>query len=243
MLHVYDHQPFYVCLYGFTHHSFLLPLSPSLFSLSFSPLPPSLSPFPPSPSLSLLLSSLLSPPPSSLSLFLQSFLIIHYIYVHCILHYNRLLPYGCISTGARVGFIQCVTQAETIANIQKMLKSTKSKLTLWDSTLLYQWLKDKSPTEQQYVPPLFYSILLFLYHCLLIFFSPSLFPFLSTHSLSPSLSSLHSISLSLPLPSSLSLPPSLFPSLPLSLPRPPSLSLSLSPPPFLSLPFFPVAFF
>ena len=115
-----------------------------------------------------------------------------------------------------------------------MLKSTKSKLTLWDSTLLYQWLKDKSPTEQQYVPPLFYSILLFLYHCLLIFFSPSLFPFLSTHSLSPSLSSLHSISLSLPLPSSLSLPPSLFPSLPLSLPRPPSLSLSLS----LPLPFF-----
>lgn len=60
----------------------------------------------------------------------------------------RLLPYGCISTGARVGFIECVTQAETIANIQKMLKS-KSKLGLWDSSLLYQWLKDKSPTEAQ----------------------------------------------------------------------------------------------
>jgi phosphatidylinositol-4,5-bisphosphate 3-kinase len=59
----------------------------------------------------------------------------------------RLLPYKCISTGARVGFIECVTQAETIANIQKMLKSTKSKLVLWDSSLLYVWLKDKSPTE------------------------------------------------------------------------------------------------
>ena len=52
-----------------------------------------------------------------------------------------------------------MTQAETIANIQKLLKS-KSKLSLWDSSLLYQWLKDKSPTDTQYVCM---SVFLFAY--------------------------------------------------------------------------------
>ncbi len=40
-------------------------------------------------------------------------------------------------------------RAETIANIQKNEKSNKPKL--WDSSLLYSWLKEKNPTEPQYV--------------------------------------------------------------------------------------------
>ncbi len=61
----------------------------------------------------------------------------------------RLLPYGCLSTGYRVGFIEIVRKAETIANIQKE-KSGRPKLG-WDSGVLYTWLKEKSPTEPQYV--------------------------------------------------------------------------------------------
>ena len=64
-------------------------------------------------------------------------------------HACRLLPYGCLSTGNRVGFIEIVRRAETIANIQKNEKSSKPKL--WDSSLLYTWLKEKNPTEPQYV--------------------------------------------------------------------------------------------
>ena len=59
----------------------------------------------------------------------------------------RLLPYGCLSTGPRVGFIEIVRRAETIANIQKNEKS-KPRLG-WDSGVLYNWLKEKNPTEPQ----------------------------------------------------------------------------------------------
>ena len=61
----------------------------------------------------------------------------------------RLLPYGCLSTGYRVGFIEIVRKSETIANIQKD-KTGRSKLG-WDSGVLYAWLKEKNPTEPQYV--------------------------------------------------------------------------------------------
>ena len=64
----------------------------------------------------------------------------------------RLLPYGALSTGNRVGFIEVVRKSETIANIQKFEKATASKrIGLWDSTLLYTWLKKKNATEAQYV--------------------------------------------------------------------------------------------
>lgn len=55
----------------------------------------------------------------------------------------RLLPYGCIATGSLVGFIECIGESETIANIQKAGK--KSAMKLWDSNLLYEWLKKKNP--------------------------------------------------------------------------------------------------
>ncbi len=60
---------------------------------------------------------------------------------------SRLLPYGCLSTGHRVGFIEIVRKSETIANIQKE-KSGRSRLG-WDSSVLYTWLKEKNPTEPQ----------------------------------------------------------------------------------------------
>lgn len=60
----------------------------------------------------------------------------------------RLLPYGCLSTGNRVGFIEIVRKSNTIANIQKE-KSSRPKLGLWDSNVLYAWLKEKNPTEPQ----------------------------------------------------------------------------------------------
>lgn len=73
------------------------------------------------------------------------------VYDHFIIHqlyYFRLLPYGCLSTGHRVGFIEIVRKSETIANIQKE-KSGRSRLG-WDSSVLYTWLKEKNPTEPQY---------------------------------------------------------------------------------------------
>ncbi len=70
-----------------------------------------------------------------------------YVVTCCILC-CRLLPYGCMSTGNRMGFIEIVRKSETIANIQKD-KSSRPKLGLWDSTVLYAWLKEKNPTEPQ----------------------------------------------------------------------------------------------
>lgn len=60
---------------------------------------------------------------------------------------SRLLPYGCLSTGHRVGFIEIVRKSETIANIQKE-KSGRTRIG-WDSGVLYAWLKEKNPTEPQ----------------------------------------------------------------------------------------------
>ena len=80
---------------------------------------------------------------------MTSFSCIIVSYVNSIFSLFRLLPYGCISTGARVGFIECVTQCETIANIQKNYRRSGPKLSLWDSNLLYQYLKEKNPLEAQ----------------------------------------------------------------------------------------------
>lgn len=63
----------------------------------------------------------------------------------------RLLPYGCLSTGGRVGFIEIVRKSETIANIQKDKKEGQKSKLFWDSSLLYAWLKEKNPTEPQLV--------------------------------------------------------------------------------------------
>lgn len=62
---------------------------------------------------------------------------------------TRLLPYGCVATGHKLGFIEVVRRADTIANIQKNHKTARPKLT-WDSQVLYQWLKEKNQTEARW---------------------------------------------------------------------------------------------
>ena len=67
-------------------------------------------------------------------------------------HILRMLPYGALSTGSRVGFIEVVRKSETIANIQKLEKANAGKrIGLWDSHLLYAWLEKKNVVEQQCV--------------------------------------------------------------------------------------------
>lgn len=69
-------------------------------------------------------------------------------YSNILFLFLRLLPYGCLSTGHRVGFIEIVRKSETIANIQKE-KCGRTKRIGWDSGVLYAWLKEKNPTEPQ----------------------------------------------------------------------------------------------
>ena len=62
-----------------------------------------------------------------------------------------MLPYGALSTGNRVGFIEVVRKSETIANIQKLEKQNTGQRIgiLWDSSILYSWLKKKNVAEPQ----------------------------------------------------------------------------------------------
>ena len=59
-----------------------------------------------------------------------------------------MLPYGCLATGEKSGFIEVVQDSETIANIQKLRKKGKG---LWDSHLLLDWLKERNPDPVQWV--------------------------------------------------------------------------------------------
>ncbi|XP_072757621.1 phosphatidylinositol 4,5-bisphosphate 3-kinase catalytic subunit delta isoform [Anoplolepis gracilipes] len=58
----------------------------------------------------------------------------------------RMNPYGCISTENRVGMIEVVLNAETIANIQKE-KGTFSATAAFRRGSLLAWLKDHNHTE------------------------------------------------------------------------------------------------
>ncbi|KAK9501564.1 hypothetical protein O3M35_012267 [Rhynocoris fuscipes] len=58
----------------------------------------------------------------------------------------RMNPYGCISTDNKVGLIEVVLEAETIANIQKE-KGMFSATSAFRKGSLLAWLKDHNPTE------------------------------------------------------------------------------------------------
>lgn len=58
----------------------------------------------------------------------------------------RMNPYGCISTDLRVGLIEVVLNAETIANIQKD-KGMLSATSAFQKGSLLAWLKDHNPSE------------------------------------------------------------------------------------------------
>ena len=61
----------------------------------------------------------------------------------------RLIPYGCMSTGDRVGLIEVVLESKTVANIQK--KVGKSARAAFNKKCLYQWLQNENPDQARYV--------------------------------------------------------------------------------------------
>ncbi|XP_023694840.1 phosphatidylinositol 4,5-bisphosphate 3-kinase catalytic subunit gamma isoform [Paramormyrops kingsleyae] len=58
-----------------------------------------------------------------------------------------LLPYGCISTGNKIGMIEIVKDATTIANIQQ---STVGNTGAFKDEILNQWLREKCLTEEMF---------------------------------------------------------------------------------------------
>uniref|UniRef100_A0A3P8U060 Phosphatidylinositol 4,5-bisphosphate 3-kinase catalytic subunit gamma isoform n=1 Tax=Amphiprion percula TaxID=161767 RepID=A0A3P8U060_AMPPE len=58
-----------------------------------------------------------------------------------------LLPYGCISTGNRIGMIEIVKDATTIANIQQSVVGSTGA---FKDELLCQWLRDKCVSEEKF---------------------------------------------------------------------------------------------
>ncbi|XP_032810380.2 phosphatidylinositol 4,5-bisphosphate 3-kinase catalytic subunit gamma isoform isoform X2 [Petromyzon marinus] len=62
-----------------------------------------------------------------------------------------LLPYGCISTGDKIGMIEVVRDATTIAQIQQ---SRVGNTGAFRDELLHQWLRDKCPIEAKYTQAL-----------------------------------------------------------------------------------------
>ena len=61
----------------------------------------------------------------------------------CVLWGNRMIPYGCLSTGKDVGLIQIVKRAKTITAIQSR-GGARAAVQL-DSSQLYKWIKEKNP--------------------------------------------------------------------------------------------------
>ncbi|CAF96276.1 unnamed protein product, partial [Tetraodon nigroviridis] len=57
-----------------------------------------------------------------------------------------LLPYGCISTGNRIGMIEIVKDATTIANIQQSVVGSTGA---FKDEILCQWLRDKCVSEDK----------------------------------------------------------------------------------------------
>ncbi|RVE56817.1 hypothetical protein OJAV_G00225230 [Oryzias javanicus] len=58
-----------------------------------------------------------------------------------------LLPYGCISTGNRIGMIEIVKDATTIANIQQRVVGSTGA---FKDEILHQWLRDKCISEEKF---------------------------------------------------------------------------------------------
>uniref|UniRef100_A0A3P8WMH5 Phosphatidylinositol-4,5-bisphosphate 3-kinase, catalytic subunit gamma n=1 Tax=Cynoglossus semilaevis TaxID=244447 RepID=A0A3P8WMH5_CYNSE len=69
-----------------------------------------------------------------------------------------LLPYGCISTGNRIGMIEIVKDATTIANIQQSVVGSTGA---FKDEILHQWLRDKCVSEDKFQQ----AVQRFLYSC------------------------------------------------------------------------------
>uniref|UniRef100_A0A3Q2P3R0 Phosphatidylinositol-4,5-bisphosphate 3-kinase, catalytic subunit gamma n=1 Tax=Fundulus heteroclitus TaxID=8078 RepID=A0A3Q2P3R0_FUNHE len=69
-----------------------------------------------------------------------------------------LLPYGCISTGNKIGMIEIVKDANTIANIQQSVVGSTGA---FKDEILHQWLRDKCVSEEKFQ----LAVEKFLYSC------------------------------------------------------------------------------
>ena len=56
---------------------------------------------------------------------------------------DRMIPYGCLSTGKDVGLIEIVKRAKTITAIQSR-GGARAAVQL-DSSQLHKWIKEKNP--------------------------------------------------------------------------------------------------
>lgn len=56
----------------------------------------------------------------------------------------RMIPYGCLSTGNKMGLIEVVKNSDTIANIQRN-SSNSAATAAFNKDALLNWLKSKNP--------------------------------------------------------------------------------------------------
>lgn len=59
-------------------------------------------------------------------------------------HTHRMIPYGCLSTGNKMGLIEVVKNSDTIANIQRN-SSNSAATAAFNKDALLTWLKSKNP--------------------------------------------------------------------------------------------------
>uniref|UniRef100_A0AAQ4QTE3 Phosphatidylinositol 3-kinase catalytic subunit type 3 n=1 Tax=Gasterosteus aculeatus aculeatus TaxID=481459 RepID=A0AAQ4QTE3_GASAC len=59
----------------------------------------------------------------------------------------RMLPYGCLSTGNKMGLIEVVKNSDTIANIQRN-SSNSAATAAFNKDALLNWLKSKNPEDK-----------------------------------------------------------------------------------------------
>ncbi|XP_077370871.1 phosphatidylinositol 4,5-bisphosphate 3-kinase catalytic subunit delta isoform [Festucalex cinctus] len=59
----------------------------------------------------------------------------------------RMIPYGCLSTGNKMGFIEVVKNSDTIANIQRN-NSNSAATAAFNKDALLNWLKSKNPEDK-----------------------------------------------------------------------------------------------
>lgn len=55
-----------------------------------------------------------------------------------------MIPYGCLSTGNKMGLIEVVKNSDTIANIQRN-NSNSAATAAFNKDALLNWLKSKNP--------------------------------------------------------------------------------------------------
>lgn len=59
----------------------------------------------------------------------------------------RMIPYGCLSTGNKMGLIEVVENSDTIANIQRN-NSNSAATAAFNKDALLNWLKSKNPEDK-----------------------------------------------------------------------------------------------